>query len=241
MLHFPGDKLVEGTFPQLTGLLPQESRPSGQPEIRLEGRAGTRRATLKALCALPALACSSAVIADEFAPAAGFWQIPRTIWARRPESGDEIRATYWADGALVQEGYIQLCHFMRDLRMERLIATQQRKGLAVPKDWYHTAFVDIALLDILYAFNGWLRHHNLDRPLVFNSAFRHMVSNGRTEGAALNSWHIKAGAGDIVVPDVSNESVTRFGMWLSAGGVGYYPNKHFTHVDRGRVRVFRGA
>ncbi len=243
-LFAPGSRLVEGGTPRLAPIHPAHFRLGSQglgDHLPTPAGGVSRRLLLKAACAIPALASSSPVIADEFVPQPGFWEVPRTIWARRPDSGEEIRATYWADGALLQDGYIQLCRFMRDLHMERRISERLRHGLPVPQGWFDTAFVDIALLDILYAFNGWLRHHGLDRALILTSIFRHTLTNMATEGAARDSWHIKAGAGDIVVPDVSNESVTRFGLWLSAGGVGYYAGKRFTHVDRGRVRLFRGA
>lgn len=201
----------------------------------------SRRLLLRAACAFPALLGASPGIAEEFAPAAGFWEVPRTIWARRPGSGEEVKVTYWADGALLRDGYLELCRFLRDTTMDRRIQERRRAGLPVPGGWYAIAFVDVALLDILYAFCGWLKHHGIEMPLILTSAFRHVVTNLSTEGAALNSWHTIAGAGDLIIPGISNESVTRFGMWLSAGGVGYYAHKGFTHVDRGRVRVFRGT
>jgi uncharacterized protein YcbK (DUF882 family) len=34
--------------------------------------------------------------------------------------------------------------------------------------------------------------------------------------------------------------VSRFGVWLQAGGVGWYQKKEFTHIDTGRLRAWKG-
>jgi uncharacterized protein YcbK (DUF882 family) len=43
---------------------------------------------------------------------------------------------------------------------------------------------------------------------------------------------------DIRVPDVPLEELQRAALSLKGGGVGYYPDFNFVHVDVGRVRFW---
>lgn len=169
-----------------------------------------------------------------------FWSQPRTIWMKRPATGEEIKTVYWADGQLIQEEYKRLCWFMRDVRMESRMKQYIAKGQAIPQSLYCAVPMRLVLLDILYATNGWLDYHNISRPLILNSGLRHPITNAGTEGSARNSRHQVGGAGDITIAGVSSGSVSSYGRWLSAGGVGWYPGKSFTHIDDGRLRSWKG-
>lgn len=205
----------------------------------LDSQGLTRRGFLAAAAYLPTLAFSQAADSEEFHPA-GFWDQPRYVWMRRPATGEEIKSVYFADGALIQEEYAKISWFMRDVQLERRIAAARSAGIVLPASWAPGIGMGLVLLDILYGVNGWLSHFGLSRALILNSGFRHQVTNAITEGAAKNSSHMRGGAGDIVIPGVNASSVGRYGVWLSAGGVGFYPGKSFTHVDDGRQRVWRG-
>lgn len=200
----------------------------------------TRRSLLMAAAAMPMALAGFGVGAQEMGYSQDFWNQPRTIWMKRPATGEEIRATYWADGDLVQREYIRLCTFMRDASMERRIRLMQGRGQKVPAGLYASAAISVVLLDILYATGGWLAFHNMARPIILTSGFRHLVTNSETEGAAWDSRHVKGGAGDIIIPGVSPQNVSAYGRWLSGGGVGWYERKGFTHVDDGRLRSWKG-
>ncbi len=53
---------------------------------------------------------------------------------------------------------------------------------------------------------------------------------------ALHSLHMKAEAIDIRIPGVPIAQVRNAALALRLGGVGYYPEDDFVHVDVGRVR-----
>lgn len=57
-----------------------------------------------------------------------------------------------------------------------------------------------------------------------------------TSGVARNSLHMQAEAIDIRVPGVSTLKLRDMALKLARGGVGYYPQSGFIHVDVGRVR-----
>ena len=150
-----------------------------------------------------------------------FWDQPRWIWLRRPATGEEIRTVYWAQGQLVRDEYIKVCWFLRDVRAKK------------------SMWMSPVLLDMLYASSSWLHWHGIARPILTTSAARFHETNDRTEGAARNSLHLEGRAHDGRIPGVSLESMARLGLWLGAGGVGYYPGKNFCHWDDGRIRFWR--
>jgi uncharacterized protein YcbK (DUF882 family) len=171
----------------------------------------------------------------------GFWERERTVWLRRPLTGEEIRATYWAQGRIVPDEYVRLCWFLRDPGMQKRIDSSTRAGRGpVPRNWHAAVAYGQIPLDVLYALNGWLEHFKMERPIIVTSAFRHQLTNASTEGAARNSQHTRGQAVDIVIPGVEAERVGLFAQWLRAGGVGFYPSRGFTHIDGGSLRSWRG-
>ncbi len=53
---------------------------------------------------------------------------------------------------------------------------------------------------------------------------------------ASQSLHMVGQAIDIRVPGVRTGELKTFALALAGGGVGYYPQSDFVHVDIGRVR-----
>ncbi len=173
------------------------------------------------------IAASTGAIAQMLTPIAlaqtsDFWSLPRSVWLYRPATREQVREVYFADGAMVWAGYTRLCELLRD--------THENKVLQMSP----------VLLDILYGVQGWLAANNIQRPLYTNSGYRTARTNANTEGAARNSLHMEGRAWDGHVPGISTESLARFGLYLSGGGVGFYQAKNFVHLDDGRMRFWRG-
>ncbi len=184
---------------------------------------------------------------DPSAGQAGFWQRPRWVWLKRTGNGETIKIVYWQDGQLLPDAYRELSWFMRDLRFESMMLRKDpaiysalNRGIITEQHISPWVLMDPVLLDILYAYCAWLNIHGVYSPLLLTSAFRHLITNYMTEGAARNSEHTRGGAGDIVVTGVSTDALARFGRWLAGGGVGFYPQRGFIHVDKGRVRSWTG-
>ena len=239
--------------------------PEVQPQSGLilpEGSAGgspSRRRMLRTLLAAsglaagglaaPSIALASSVQPPVGAPqpnsAADFWTAPRWVWLTRPATGEQIRQVYWRDGHLIQAGYEAVSWFMRDVRFDRMLKAKDRRisraldaGRIKPEHLTPWMLMDPVILDILYAYCAWLQGFGINQPVVLTSALRHMLTNAMTEGAARDSWHVKGGAADIVIPNVPTANAAAFGKWLSGGGVGLYASKNFVHLDRGRVRAW---
>ena len=72
--------------------------------------------------------------------------------------------------------------------------------------------------------------------LAYGPAGAKIVLAARSEGVARHSMHIEGRAADINVPDRQLSILQRVALALQFGGVGYYPQSNFVHVDTGRVR-----
>lgn len=172
-------------------------------------------------------AASAGVIAQILTPTAmaqtaDFWSLPRTVWLYRTATREQVRETYFADGKIIWGGYARLCQILRDTHANEAVQMSP------------------VLLDILCGVQGWLASNGIQRPLLTNSGYRTAWTNANTEGAARNSLHMEGRAWDGRVPGVATESLARFGLYLSGGGVGFYQAKNFVHLDDGRMRFWRG-
>ncbi len=68
-------------------------------------------------------------------------------------------------------------------------------------------------------------------------AFNHYL---REEGrhVAHNSFHMRGRAIDFFIPRVELKNIRRAALSLQYGGVGYYPQDGFVHIDSGRFRTW---
>ena len=152
-----------------------------------------------------------------------FWSLPRTLHLYRPETKESVQATYFADGQVITSEYERLCYLLRDVKA----------GQAVQ--------MSIVLLDVLAGIQGWLRANGIQSPLHTNSGYRSPRTNAYTEGSAKDSRHMYGMAWDGRVPNVTSESLAQFAIYLRGGGVGFYQEKNFVHVDSGALRTWRGS
>ena len=97
---------------------------------------------------------------------------------------------------------------------------------------------DPRVFDLLHDLTTALGNPDLEIDVV--CGYRTPRSNEflRTHGhgVARNSLHMQAEAIDIRLPGISTAAVRDAAVRLHRGGVGYYRNSNFVHVDVGRVR-----
>jgi uncharacterized protein YcbK (DUF882 family) len=60
----------------------------------------------------------------------------------------------------------------------------------------------------------------------------------KSKGVAKKSFHLKGQAIDIRLSDVATKELRDAAISLKAGGVGYYAQSDFVHIDTGRVRTW---
>ncbi len=136
-------------------------------------------------------------------------------------TGEKLKVEYWADGQYVPEALAQVNHVLRDFRSGEVhpIAPQ--------------------LLDLLS-----LLRARLDTGAAVNviSGYRSPATNAMLRGehehsgVATKSLHMQGMAIDIRIPGRPLAAVHTAALAQRAGGVGYYPQSDFVHVDVGRVR-----
>jgi uncharacterized protein YcbK (DUF882 family) len=97
--------------------------------------------------------------------------------------------------------------------------------------------IDPALLDQLADIRGLL---GTAGRVEIISAYRSPRTNamlaGKSGGVATRSLHMQGRALDIRLTGVPTANLRAAALELERGGVGYYPNSRFVHIDTGRVR-----
>jgi uncharacterized protein YcbK (DUF882 family) len=99
--------------------------------------------------------------------------------------------------------------------------------------------IDPAVLDLLHELT---RVTGSTKPFQIISGYRSPVTNemlrGKSEGVAVGSLHMVGQAVDIRLADVPLLKLKSAALSIRRGGVGYYPDSDFVHVDTGRVRTW---
>lgn len=134
-------------------------------------------------------------------------------------TGENLNTTFWADGSYVPEALVDINHILRDYRT----------GTA--------SEMDIELFDLLYSIRTNL---GSSKPFHVISGYRspktNAMLNGHSSGVAKKSLHMEGKAIDINLPGRDLSELKKIALNLKQGGVGYYPDSNFVHVDVGRVR-----
>lgn len=97
--------------------------------------------------------------------------------------------------------------------------------------------IDPRVMDILYMAH---RRTGTRAPFEVLSGYRSPKTNAMlartTSGVAQNSLHLTGQAIDVRLADYSTRRLRDTAIGLRAGGVGYYPDSNFVHMDTGRIR-----
>jgi uncharacterized protein YcbK (DUF882 family) len=143
----------------------------------------------------------------------------RSLAMFNPHTGESVNLVYCENGYYVPEALDEINYFFRDFRA----------NLIKP--------IDPKLLDLLHTI-----HQSSDTTKPFNlvSGYRSPQTNAmlaaQFEGVARHSMHIQGKAADINLPGRQLSILQRLALAMRFGGVGYYPQSGFVHVDTGRIR-----
>jgi len=145
----------------------------------------------------------------------------RTLSFRHTHTGEELTVVYWTDGAYVPEALAQINRLLRDFRT----------GEVRP--------IDPELLDLLHEL---ARRVESEGAYEVISGYRSPRTNAslrrRSGGVAEKSLHLQGRAIDVRLTDVDSAKLRDLALEMKRGGVGYYPESDFVHVDTGRVRTW---
>lgn len=136
-------------------------------------------------------------------------------------TGESLRVCYRANGILLHRALGYISRLMRDHR------TGEIKS------------VDPGLLDQLHFL---VREINPRNPISIISGYRSPSTNAAlrktTRGVARKSLHMEGRAIDIRIPGCQTARLRRLAVNLRCGGVGYYPESDFVHLDTGPIKVW---
>jgi uncharacterized protein YcbK (DUF882 family) len=136
-------------------------------------------------------------------------------------TGERVSLTYFAGGTYLSESLARLDRFLRD----------HRTGDVHP--------IDPSLFDLLHELRASTRTQS---PFQVISCYRSAGTNRKLRaaggGVAKRSLHLQGRAIDVRVSGVKTSYLRDAAKELRRGGVGYYRDSDFIHVDNGRVRFW---
>ena len=139
-------------------------------------------------------------------------------------TGESIDVAYRRGQQYLGGGIGMLNHFLRDYRTN------------------DNAHYPTQEFDLLHALLTQL--HKPDAVIDIVCGYRTPQTNAYLRGRSANtgvaekSQHIQSKAIDVRVPGVTTERLRDVALSLGMGGVGYYPQSGFVHVDVGPVRTW---
>jgi uncharacterized protein YcbK (DUF882 family) len=98
--------------------------------------------------------------------------------------------------------------------------------------------IDTELVEILDAIEDHFGAPEVRLISAYRSPERNAVMRRQGRRVARRSLHMEGRAADIEVPGVSRYGVRDFAYALMRGGVGYYRNRGFIHIDTGDPRTW---
>jgi uncharacterized protein YcbK (DUF882 family) len=178
-----------------------------------------RRELLRTGLGLAAAATTFALPALALADAYG----ARKLGFKHLHTGETLDVAYWENGAYVPGALAQVNHVLRDWRTDE------------------THVIEPKLLDLLTALQSRLgQTERFDVICGYRSPATNAMLHERSAEVATHSLHLVGEAIDIHLPGVELGRLRDAAMGLGLGGVGYYPESDFVHVDIGRVRHWGG-
>lgn len=148
--------------------------------------------------------------------------VTRALHFYNLHTGEKMDVAYFARGKYSPAALKDINHLFRDYRTGTVKS------------------IDPKLLDYLYSISLKLETHKT--PFHVVSGYRTPATNAllcrESSQVAKHSLHIKGKAVDIRLPNRNIASIRRVAVVLKKGGVGYYPDDNFVHVDVGDVRYW---
>ena len=145
----------------------------------------------------------------------------RSLAFYNTHTGERLNLVYWVQGQYLSESLAEINYILRDHRTDQIKSIDQK------------------LLNLLFALRTEL---NSNQPFHIISGYRSPQTNAflhtNSSGVAENSLHLIGKAIDIRIPGRPLSVLRNAAIALKAGGVGYYPNSDFVHLDVGRVRYW---
>ncbi|MFT5644819.1 MAG: hypothetical protein ACI83P_002382 [Janthinobacterium sp.] len=143
----------------------------------------------------------------------------RSLRFYNTHTGETLRSVFWAEGQFLPEALSDINKLLRDHRSNTIAA------------------IDPQLLILLDKVSSQFGNDNIIHVISgYRSAQTNRKLAARSKGVAKHSLHLEGRAIDVRIPGRDLSSLHRAALDLKGGGVGYYPDSQFIHMDTGRVR-----
>ena len=143
----------------------------------------------------------------------------RSLQLYNTHTGETVRSVFWVQGSFVPEGLAEINKLLRDHRNDQV------------------AEMDPQLLVLLNQVSGQFGNNKI---LHVISGYRSPESNQKlaaaSNGVAKHSMHMEGKAIDVRLPGLALANLHKAALNAGGGGVGYYPDSQFVHLDTGRRR-----
>ena len=153
------------------------------------------------------------------------------VWAGAPRqralsfvhthTGERLSSVYFHDGQYLTAELGRINQLLRDFRSDEV----------------HP--IDPGVLDILADLRVLA---DRDEPYEVISGYRSPQTNAalrhHSSGVAEHSLHIQGRAIDVRLPGLPTSRLRDLALGMARGGVGFYPQSDFVHLDNGRVRCW---
>ena len=178
---------------------------------------GTRRSFLG--LGLTALACATTKPTLAMVPR--LRSGTRVLSFHNLHTDERLHVAYWHDGLYDRAACAKINHLLRD----------HYSGDVHP--------MDVRLMDLLVD----LRHRlDTDTPIEVISGYRAPRTNlmlaSASDSVAKHSYHTRGMAIDLRLPGTPLARVYHTALAMRRGGVGFYPDSQFVHVDVGPIRTW---
>jgi uncharacterized protein YcbK (DUF882 family) len=181
---------------------------------RKESIMNQRRSFLKS-----SVVMASALSVPAFAKAATTAPNERMLRLYNTHTGESIKRVFWAEGQFIPDALQDINKLLRDHRNDTI--AQMDPKLLVLLDQVSNKFGDEHVLHVI-------------------SGYRSPESNQKlaaaSGGVAKHSLHMEGKAIDVRLPHGDLAKLHKVALAARAGGVGYYPDSQFVHMDTGRLR-----
>jgi uncharacterized protein YcbK (DUF882 family) len=134
-------------------------------------------------------------------------------------TGEKLDIAYREKGELVSGALAEINQYLRDFRTEQV----------------HD--IDVKLLDSLHdLFTTFEGRGNFEVISGFRSPRTNAALRHATTGVAENSLHIQGRAIDVRLTSAKTVALRDAALAQRHGGIGYYPESNFVHLDTGAFR-----
>jgi len=162
---------------------------------------------------------AAAALTGVASKAAAVTAAPYTLSFYHIHTAEKLTITYREKGVVVPDALVEINHYLRDFRTDQ------------------THVIDVALLDKLHElYTTFDARGNFEVISGYRSPHTNEVLRHATTGVAEHSLHIEGRAIDVRLTSAKTTALRDAALAMKSGGVGYYADSNFVHIDTGKTR-----